>query len=216
MAKIPFGILGPFSGTIGPVVGSKWKIKDTMRSARSASKRDKNPTPDQAKQRTKFGFTSHFLGGLGPLVKNSFRELSTDKTGFQCAVSYNVCNAVSGDDSGYTVHYEHVSLGRGTLPNAVLPEAKAGDTPGDIRFIWADNTGLGTAAANDTAIVVAYEPGVERWLYKKAPAAKRADCSDVFNLPGLVGKKLHTWLLFISDNGKASDSVYTGEVVVGG
>jgi hypothetical protein len=216
MAKVPFGILGPFSGTVGPVTGSKWKIKDTMRSLRSPSKRDEHPTPEQLKQRTRFGFTSHFMKGLGPLVRNSFRELAIGNTEFQCAVSYNVCNAVSADDSGYTVHYERVSLGRGTLPNAVLPEAKAGDAPGDIRFIWADNTGLGTAAANDTAIVIAYDPALERWLYKKTPVAKRADCSEVFSLPGSTGKKLHTWLMFISDGGKASDSVYTGEVLVAG
>ena len=72
MAKVPFGILGPFIGTVGTVIGSKWKNKSTMRSLRSPSKRDKHPTPKQSKQRSRFGFTSHFMKGLGPLVKNSF------------------------------------------------------------------------------------------------------------------------------------------------
>jgi hypothetical protein len=214
MAKAPFGILGPFIGTVGTVIGSTWKTKSTMRSLRRPSKRDKHPTPGQSKQRSRFGFTSHFMKGLGPLVKKSFRELAIDKTEFQCAISYNVCNAVSGTGSGFMVSYELVSLGRGTLPNAVLPEAKATGDNGDIRFIWADNTGTGMAAATDTAIAVAYEPQAHRWLYLKTPLAKRSDASTVLSLPGLRGLSVHTWLMFVSESGRASDSVYTGKVIV--
>jgi hypothetical protein len=215
MAKIPFGILGAFIGTVGPVVGSTWKNKSTMRSLRRPSKRDKHPTPDQSKQRSRFGFTSHFMRGLGPLVKKSFREMAIDKTEFQCALSYNVCNAVSATAGGFMVHYERVSLGRGTLPNALLPEAKTTEGSADIRFTWADNTGMGTAAATDTAIAVAYSPDIHRWLRLKETGAQRSDCVSVLSLPGLRGKKVHTWLVFVSENGKASDSVYTGEILVG-
>src|SRR5882724_5577485 len=140
MAKIPFGILGPVIGSLGPVTGKTWKDKATLSSHRKPAKTDKNPTPGQLNQRKKFGFVSKFLNGLGPLVKKSFKELATGKTEFQCAVAYNVSNAVSGVYPNYSLHYELVSVGRGTLPNAVLPEAKPGDTPGEIRFVWADNT----------------------------------------------------------------------------
>jgi len=214
MAKIPFGILGPVIGSIGPVTGKTWKNKATLSSHRRPAKTDKKPTPAQLNQRGKFGFVSQFMNGLGPLAKKSFHELADGKTEFHCAVSYNVCNAVSGAYPDYTLHYDRVSLGRGTLPNAVLPEAKAGDGPGDIRFIWADNTGMGTAAARDKAIAVIYLPAEKYWLYLKQPDALRSDCSLVRNLGGYKGT-VHTWLLFVSDSGKASDSVYTGELVLG-
>ncbi|HSC38640.1 MAG TPA: DUF6266 family protein [Chitinophagaceae bacterium] len=211
MAKIPFGILGPVIGTIGPVIGKTWKDKATLSSARNPAKTDKNPTPAQLNQREKFGFVNRFLHGLGPLVKQSFKELANGKTEFQCAVAYNVSNAVSGVYPNYTLHYELVSVGRGTLPNAVLPEAKPGDTPGEIRFVWADNTGIGTAAATDTAIAVIYLAGPDRWAYTNLQA-KRSDCSitHAFGMKGTA----HTWLVFVSDNGKASDSVYTGALVL--
>jgi len=212
MAKIPFGILGPVIGSLGPVTGKTWKDKATLSSHRKPAKTDKNPTPAQLNQREKFGFVSRFLNGLGPLVKKTFKELANGKTEFQCAVSYNVSNAVSGVHPNYTLHYELVSVGRGTLPHAVLPEAKLGDTPGEIRFIWADNTGIGTAAATDTAIAVIYVPGVERWA-RYDLEAKRSDCSIMYSFTGIKGT-VHTWLVFVSDNGKASDSVYTGSLVL--
>ena len=212
MAKIPFGILGPVIGSLGPVTGKTWKDKATLSSHRREAKTDKNPTPAQLNQRNKFGFVSRFLNGLGPLVKMSFEELATSKTEFQCAVSYNVSNAVSGAHPNYTLHYELVSVGRGTLPNAVLPEAKLGDTPGEIRFIWADNTGIGTAAATDKAIAVMYLPGIDSWVYTDTEA-KRSDGTIVHSLTGIKGT-VHTWLIFVSDNDKASDSVYTGAVAL--
>jgi hypothetical protein len=211
MAKIPFGILGPVIGSIGPVIGKTWKDKATLSSARNPAKTDKNPTPAQLNQREKFGFVNKFLHGLGPLVKQTFKELANGKTEFQCAVSYNVSKAVSGVYPNYTLHYELVSVGRGTLPNAVLPEAKPGDGPGEVRFVWADNTGMGTAAATDTAIAVIYLAGPDRWI-SWSLEAKRSDCSIVHTF-GMKGTA-HTWLVFVSDNGKASDSVYTGALVL--
>jgi hypothetical protein len=208
MAKIPFGILGPVIGSLGPVTGKTWKGKATLSSHRKPAKTDKNPTTAQANQRNKFGFVSKFLNGLGPLVKKSFKELAVGKTEFQCAVAYNVSNAVSGVYPDYTLHYELVSVGRGTLPNAVLPEAKPGDTPGEIRFVWADNTGIGTAAATDKAIALIYLARQGHWVFPSQDA-KRSNGALVYNIGNYKGT-VHTWLVFVSDNDKASDSVYTG------
>jgi hypothetical protein len=213
MAKIPFGILGPVIGSLGPVTGKTWKDKATLSSHRKAAKTDKSPTPAQLNQREKFGFVNKFLNGLGPLVKKSFKELANGKTEFHCAVSYNVSNAVSGVYPNYTLHYELVSVGRGTLPNAVLPEAKPGDNPGEISFIWADNTGIGTAAAADKAIAVIYHAGMDDWAYPDTEA-KRSDGAMIYNNRGYQGV-VHTWLVFVSDGGKASDSVYTGMLTLG-
>jgi hypothetical protein len=214
MAKIPFGILGPFIGSIGPVTGKMWKDKGTISAKRNEAKTDKNPTPAQLNQREKFGFVNRFLHGASDLVKMTFRELATSRTEFQRAVSYNVSNAVSGAYPDYTMHYDLVSVGRGTLPNAVLSEAKPGDTPGEICFVWADNTGIGTAAAADKAIAVIYLPNEKCWAYNNSlQEAQRSDCSIILNLRHHQGT-VHTWLLFTDGKGKASDSVYTGALTL--
>ena len=213
MAKIPYGILGPIIGSIGPIIGKKWKDKATISAARVPAKTDKHPTPAQLNQREKFGFVNNFLHGLGPLTKMTFVEQAVGKTEFQCAVGHNVSNAVSGQYPHYTLHYDRVSVGRGTLPNAVLPEAKPGDNPGEILVIWADNTGVGTALATDRAISVACMPGHPGWSSTRKIVTRRSDCSLVHDMGGYRGP-VHTWLVFVSESGKASDSVYTGEVIL--
>jgi hypothetical protein len=213
VAKITFGILGPVIGSMGPVTGKTWKGKATLSSHRRPSKTDSDPTPAQLNQRQKFGFVCRFLHGLGPLVKMTFPELANGKTEFQCAVAYNVSNAVSGVSPDYTLHYNLVSVGRGTLPNAVLPEAKPGDNPGEIRFVWADNTGIGTANAADRAIAVIYLVDRGNWVYADT-GTKRSDGAMVFSKP-VFKSVVHTWLVFVSDSGKASDSVYTGMLTLG-
>jgi len=212
MAKIPFGVLGPFFGKAGPISGYTWKGKAVMRSQRKPS--NKPPTAAQAQQQNKFGVVSRFLGGISDFIKTSFKELAIGKTEFQCAMSYNMANAVSGTNPDFTLHYDRVAVSRGSLPNAVLPEAKARDAAGEIIFTWADNTGIGLAAAADKAIPVLYYPGRNIWTRDIKPAVSRADGSVVLSIPGFSGQAIHTWLTFISEEGKAADSVYTGEVLV--
>ena len=212
MAKIPFGVLGPFFGKVGPVSGYKWKEISVMRSLRGKS--NKPPTEAQLQQREKFGFTSKFLKGISDLIKIGFGELAIGKTEYQCAMSYNLDNAVSGKRPDFKLHYDKVAVSRGSLPNAVFPEVKAGDNASELRFIWADNSGIGLAAATDHAIAAVYCPAVKRWTFRQAPDAKRADCSALLVVPAFSGQTVHTWLTFVSEAGKASDSVYTGEIVV--
>lgn len=214
MAKIPEGILGALIGSLGPVTGKKWKKKSTLSSHRKRAKTDDDPTPRQDNQRSKFGLVSQFHHRSANLVKMTFGELAEERTEFQCAISYNLHNAVSGVKPNYTLHYDRVMVGRGSLPNAVLPEATAGEDKGAIRFTWADNSGIGSAAAGDMAIAVLYCPDNRQWGWCKPGMATRADGTVSFSLPHLGGSAVHTWLTFVTDEGKAADSVYTGMVQV--
>ncbi len=212
MAKIPFGILGPFIGKAGPVSGYTWKGKAVVRSQRKPS--NKPSTAAQAQQQNKFGFVSAFLGGLSDFIKTSFKEQAIGKTEFQCAMSYNLANAVSGTNPDFILHYDQVAVSRGSLPNAVLPGAKVGDATGDILFTWADNSGVGMAAAADRAVPVLYFINEKTWVYNSKLNFQRIDSSIIVTNPGWSGRMAHTWLTFISEDGKAADSVYTGAVLV--
>jgi hypothetical protein len=44
MAKLPQGILGPVSGSVGTIVGASWKDTDYIRSKSSKPKGDPSPT----------------------------------------------------------------------------------------------------------------------------------------------------------------------------
>ena len=70
MATYNKGILGAFSGKVGPVVGATWRGKDVMRSLPKRSNR--MATVIQQQQRTKFAMVTEFLSGIQPVIKRYF------------------------------------------------------------------------------------------------------------------------------------------------
>ena len=66
MGKIYQGILGPFSGKVGTVVGSIRKGQGYMRGL-AASKKDAR-TESQLAQRAKFAITQKLLKGITPYL----------------------------------------------------------------------------------------------------------------------------------------------------
>lgn len=209
MAKIPFGILGPFFGKTGTVSGYTWKGIPVMRALPAES--NKQPTEAQLQQRAKFGFTSKFLGGLSTFIKTGFRELAKGRTEFQCAMSYNMAHAIGGAYPDFRIHYAQVAVSRGQLPNVASPEAK---TEGShLRVFWEDNSGVGWAAASDRAIVVLYWPALNVWSYYN-PGPQRADCTMVVPVADRENHPFHAWLTFTSKAGAMADSEYIGEFVM--
>ncbi len=59
MAEIERGVLGGFSGTVGPVVGAHWRGKDIIRAR--PRKSSKPPTDLQLIQQAKFKLVTRFL-----------------------------------------------------------------------------------------------------------------------------------------------------------
>lgn len=73
MGIINQGILGGFSGKVGPIVGFHWKSKYYIR-ARAA--KVSNPrTPKQQEQRGKFATAFSFLKAIKPLFVSAIRNL---------------------------------------------------------------------------------------------------------------------------------------------
>ena len=70
MAEIKKGILGGFSGKVGPVVGANWRGKDIIRSTPKSSSRPK--TDKQILQQLKFKTTITFLHPLRNIQNRFF------------------------------------------------------------------------------------------------------------------------------------------------
>ncbi|HEY4149264.1 MAG TPA: DUF6266 family protein [Chitinophagaceae bacterium] len=209
MAKHPFGILGPFFGKVGTVTGYTWKKIPVMRAL--PRKTNKKRSPAQVNQQQKMAFVTRVLKGLSNFIRIGFKEEATAMTEFNKAISCNMSHAVSGASPDFKLHYDLVAVSRGSLPNAVLPEAKPEGAA--IRFCWADNSGIGKAAATDKAIVAVYRPDINSW-YTLVSDVRRTDASVLFQLPGNEGKPFHTWLSFVSEEGETACSAYTGEVAM--
>lgn len=80
MGIINQGILGGFSGKVGPIVGFRWKSNYYIR-ARAA--KVSNPrTPKQQEQRGKFATAFSFLKAIKPFIRIGYKELTQDKSAF--------------------------------------------------------------------------------------------------------------------------------------
>lgn len=213
MAHLRKGILGGFSGKVGPVVGASWRGIDVMRSLPKKSKRE--ATEEQLIQRVKFGLVARFLAPVKPLLKDFYGVNSGYKSKANLAMSYHIREAVTGDYPDYSIDYPRVILSRGELlgPQEAevigLPNAR-------LDFNWTDNSGQGEAKANDALIVVVYEESTNTFEYLQQ-GAKRSETTFTMTLPAYyTGLKVQCWITFASADGKrVANSIYMGEILVG-
>lgn len=207
MGIISKGILGPFSGTVGTVVGSSWKGIDYMRSLPRKSNRP--PSQQQDEQRLKFALIGGFLRSMTPLLQMSYKSEGKNMSGFNSALSYNLKNAVTGAYPDFDIRYDMALVSRGALPNAAAPQAVvAGNS---IEWTWTDNTGAGKAAATDKAILVAYCHELKQTIFEFG--AERSTGEATLAATAFAGREVETWIGFISADGKSvATSLYTGQV----
>jgi hypothetical protein len=211
MGTISRTILGGFSGTVGTVVGGNWKGIPYIRS--KPAYRVYKPTQAQLEHRARFSLASSFVKVLSGLLDTSFRQFAVRMTGTNSAFSYLFKNAVTGNYPGYTLDYSRVLISRGDLPNADNPTATAA-AAGKINFAWADNTGIGKAGSDDTAILVVYCPSMQAALYTTIGATRGAG-GQFYDVTAFHGQLVETWVGFISaDGSEIADSVFTGEIMV--
>ncbi|HAP96614.1 DUF6266 family protein, partial [Epilithonimonas hominis] len=88
MATLSKGILGGFSGKVGPVVGANWRGMDVIRSRPKSSKR--NPTEKQLEQQLKFKLAISFLQPIKSIQSLYFGMGSGVKSRVNMAVSYTI------------------------------------------------------------------------------------------------------------------------------
>ena len=98
---MPKGILGGFTGTIGPTVGAIWRGKDYVRS-RSDGRRH-GSSQKQLEQQLKFALVARFQQPLHHLLNQTFPFYKKDSIGVNRALSYNLRNAVCGTYPNYTI-----------------------------------------------------------------------------------------------------------------
>ena len=215
MAEIKNGILGAFTGRIGPVSGYTRNGRNIMRSA--ASTVTDKVTDKRRAQREKIRVCNAFINafsGTGIFAK-TFPNPDHGGSGYNRAMKVLMNSALEGVYPGYTILYDKFLISKGELP--APKDAAAGlDADGNLVFTWADNSTEGTAKENDIAVAVAYFPGNQVRLIYSLDAAKREAGFATLVIPDENrGSIAETWIGFVSADGQiASNSVYTGQLEV--
>ena len=207
------GILGPFSGKVGTVVGANWRGKDVMRSL--PKKTDRTPTETQLLQREKFTAVSNFLTPISNVVSLYYGSGSGELTRRNQAMSYHMKEAVTYVDPNFEILFDKVQISKGDLLGIQNPTASS-PAAGEIKFNWEDNSGQGSAKNTDQLIVVLYSP-LEDIYYTNGNAATRDAARVTLTLPTyFAGLEVQAWITFASATGKSyATSVYLGAVAIG-
>lgn len=207
MGKIKQGILGGFSGKVGPVIGTSWKGKAVMR-AIALSYNDANSVAQQ-QQRLKFKLLIQFLAEVNGFIERGFRNRAVGMTAPNAAMRLNLDGAISGDWPNYKVAYDKVMVSNGVID---LPYSPVGTLDGsDISATWSDNSGLGNADAADKAMMLVYNPAKRQSIYN-TNVAERSERSAVISTPAAwSGDTVEAWLAMRREkDGETSKSFYLG------
>ena len=207
MGKIGRGILGGVSGKVANIVGARWKGIDYIRAKPQSVA---NPrTQLQVNQRTKFTLVLRFLQPNLNFIKIGYKNFSVKKSQFNSAMSYILNNAIVGDYPNYLIDYAAALLSRGNLATALNPSF--GLNPGEVKFIWEDNSAVGNALATDKVMVLVYNTSKGESVYI-TEGATRAVLSQTVIIPNsYAGDDIEMFISLMSaDETQLSNSIYIG------
>lgn len=209
MGKIYQGILGPFSGKVGTVVGSIRKGQGYMRGL-AASKKDAR-TVAQLAQRTKFAMAQQLLKSVTAYLRVGYRGNTGVQTPYNAAMSHTVKNCIGGKYPSLGFEPSKLVLSEGSLDAVETYEA---NVKGNVAtFSWTDNSNETSALMSDFAMPVVYNFTKCKAVYS-LDKASRVDGKATLDIPPSWSKdKLSCYLAFASvENDAVSDSIYIGDV----
>lgn len=197
------GILGPFSGIVGTVVGSTFRGKDVMRSR--PRKSSKPATTAQLEQRAKFKTVTQFLNPVRELVSAFFGAPSGVKSRYNLATSYHMETAVSYVNEVAEIIYANVVYAKGNLLPAQNLECTA-DTNAEFRLTWIDNSGQAGTEPTDKLLVVFVEQDVDDYQLFLNAAIRSAETATITLPAYLTGTDVHVYAFMVSESGKVNST----------
>ncbi|REL23931.1 hypothetical protein DYD21_20675 [Rhodohalobacter sp. SW132] len=208
MAKLSSGILGGISGTVGNVVGGRWRGIDYIRS-KPASVKNPN-TEAQRNQRMRFRLVITLLRKMQPFVVIGFRKGRKNQTEMNYAMSVNVRNAISGTYPDLEIDPQALVVSVGDLQGSSTAGLDLSVAETAI-FTWINESGVGNASDNDAAMALLYNVDKDAVIYK-LHGASRADENLAVTLPeSWSGDSVAGYLTFRSETNRGvSNSQFLG------
>lgn len=116
MAKIDEGILGPFSGKVGDVIGSSWHGIPYIKSRPAVFHDAKSPA--QLAQRMRMQVAHQFVKSIKNVITIGYRYVAGEQIPYNKAVSYIVKNAIVGEYPDMGIAPNMVMVSQGNLVGA--------------------------------------------------------------------------------------------------
>ncbi len=192
MAKTNQGILGAFTGTIGPVTGYIRDGQNILRTSRSNVNYKHTPSRIEQLEKIKIcnSFTKAF-SGTG-FFNKAFPAYGSNGSGYNRATSALTSQALTGPD--IQLSYQKVLISKGKLPGAENALAVAAEN-GTIYFSFTNNSDTGTASAFDKVIMVAYAEVLQQAVFS-LNAGLRKNGEAVLQAGMFKEYTVETWIGF--------------------
>ncbi len=214
MAKIDQGILGPFSGKVGEMIGSNWKGIPYIK-ARPTQFHDAK-TPRQLTHRMKLQTAHGFARSIKRIIEIGFRNVTGTQTPYNNAVSYLMKNALVGEYPEVGIDPNKVVVSKGKLAGAedCSISIKEDET---IAFSWGEASPEGNVSSEsnnspeDQAILLAYNFAQQQGVSNQA---LRKDNNGSIKIPKeWKGDDIACYIFFASVTNKdVSNSEFLGMV----
>jgi len=212
MGKIVEGILGKMTGKVGPVVGSKWKGLNTLRSYQPKPHNPK--TTAQKIQRSKF----KLLVALGkkclPFIRMSLAKAYVNMSGYNAFVKLNLSTGISGTYPSFSINYPNLVVATGTL-TGIDTVSVANAAGRKVILTWTDNSGEGNAASTDVGMILLIDAS-NRFMFEDISSSVRSTGTLTITCPIFcVGNTVYAYIAFKNPTtGEISISSYAGTVNV--
>lgn len=213
MSKYVQGILGPFSGKVGPVVGSAWKGRFVMR-GRPYPKQEIAPSVFQQVQRQKFGTMASYMRILAGMVRVGFQYAANALaiTPRNMAMKVNMENAMNLNASNvWEILPSVVATSRGSFANVESLSMVMNQGGTGFNVTWTDNAGITIGQTSSGRSVVARTSDKVYFVlvnftkneadYTNFASANRDDESAVFTKPAhwAAGDAIHLYAFVVPD-----------------
>lgn len=190
MARITKGILGGFSGKVGPIVGASWRGQDIIRSTPKPS--SKPPTEKQVLQQRKFKLVISFLQPVKNIQNRYFGAGAGSKSRVNMAVSYTISEAVQVVAEVPEILFSKVLITKGDL--AGFQNAGAAPQAAQVlRLTWEDNSVQGNANTTDRVNAVCYCPTLGTFEIFESLADRSTLTTDITLPPYYSGLDVEVW-----------------------
>jgi len=205
------GVFGAWRNKVGNVVG---RVRQGRNVYAIYQPQVANPrTPAQLRYRRIFTAMTQLGRVLLPVLKVGFASLDGYRYGsaYSSFIGFNIKSReayVYDAQTGVArPKYDKLAVSVGNLPLGV---SMVGTLDGsEISATWSDNSGTGTAAAEDVCYMAVYNPTKLSCIYvgtaKRSDRVARIECPAAWS-----GDTVESWAFFRSEKGECSETWYLG------
>jgi len=212
MAKVPYGITGPFIGRLGNTIGYMLNGVNIIRSIGDVHG---EKTPLQLANHQRMSLISSLSTAIQEFLKFGFQSVAAPgKQGpTNHSISINKEVAVKGVYPNQETDFTKLIVAQGPIPGPKDAMVKVVDN--QLEFQWKADLKAGGADKSDQVMLLAYFPQSKKSIILPSGARRTAE-KEILEIPAFdQDTVIETYIAFVADDRmNASNSVYLGQVII--